>query len=71
MMSDELEKLAGLLEERQVDLDSSIGIVITLKDDPLAQKELIQWINDNPTYGQEEIVGYVFDLPYGDEELDD
>ena len=68
----ELEKeLAHLLKDKQVDEDSIIGMVIALQDDIQAQKELIQWIKDNPTYGQEEIVGYVFDLPYGDDELDD
>lgn len=59
-LSKELEELIDLLNERRVDLESAICIVLSLQDNKIAQNSLIEWLKNNNQASTDEIMEYVF-----------
>ena len=70
-ITEQEKELVLLLKSRNVDKDSMIGLMLTLQDDEQLQKELAQWIRDNPNSQEQDIISHTYTMLYGDDELDD
>ena len=55
-LSETAGELIDLMKSRNVDRDTCVGIVFTLKDNEENYAHLLKWIKQNPKAGQSEIM---------------